>query len=108
AIMVIERAAHARARGARLHARLLGYGTSADAHHLTAPHPDGTGAVLAMRRALARSGVDATAIGYVNAHGTGTPLNDGIEAAAIHGVFGAHTPRVAVSSTKGAVGHTLG
>lgn len=108
AIMVIESAAHAAARGARVHARLLGYGTSADAHHLTAPHPEGTGAALAMRRALARAGVDAAAIAYVNAHGTGTPLNDGIEAAAIHAVFGAHTPRVAVSSTKGAVGHTLG
>ncbi len=108
AIMVIESAAHAAARGARIHARLLGYGTSADAHHLTAPHPEGTGATLAMRRALARAGVDAAAIEYVNAHGTGTPLNDGIEAAAIHAVFGTHTSRVAVSSTKGAVGHTLG
>jgi 3-oxoacyl-[acyl-carrier-protein] synthase II len=108
AIMVIERADHAAARGARVHARLLGYGTSADAHHLTAPHPDGTGATLAMQRALARAGVDAAAIDYVNAHGTGTPLNDGIEAAAIHRVFGEHTRAVAVSSTKGAVGHTLG
>jgi 3-oxoacyl-[acyl-carrier-protein] synthase II len=108
AILVIETAAHAAARGACVHARLLGYGTSADAHHLTAPHPEGTGAALAMQRALARAGVDVSTIDYVNAHGTGTPLNDGIEAAAIHGVFGAHTPRVAVSSTKGAVGHTLG
>jgi 3-oxoacyl-[acyl-carrier-protein] synthase II len=108
AILVIEGAAHAAARGALAHARLLGYGTSADAHHLTAPHPEGIGAALAMRRALARAGIDAAAIGYVNAHGTGTPLNDGIEAAAIHAVFGVHTPRVVVSSTKGAVGHTLG
>jgi len=108
AVVVIERAADAAARGAHVHARLLGYGTSADAHHLTAPHPEGTGAALAMQRALARAGVDAAAIDYVNAHGTGTPLNDGIEAAAIHAVFGDHTARVAVSSTKGTVGHTLG
>ncbi len=81
---------------------------SADAHHLTAPHPEGRGAVLAMRRALAHAGVAAADVGYVNAHGTGTPLNDGIEAAAVAEVFGDATAGLAVSSTKAAVGHTLG
>ncbi len=108
AILVIESAAHAERRAARVHARLLGYGMSADAHHLTAPHPEGTGAALAMRRALARAGVAPDQIDYINAHGTGTPLNDGIEAAAIAQVFGEHARRLAVSSTKAALGHTLG
>ena len=108
AILVIESAAHAARRGARVHARLLGYGMSADAHHLTAPHPEGTGAALAMQRALARAGTAPDAIDYVNAHGTGTPLNDGVEAAAIRKVFGAAADRLAVSSTKAAIGHTLG
>jgi 3-oxoacyl-[acyl-carrier-protein] synthase II len=108
AILVIESSAHAARRAARVHATLLGYGMSADAHHLTAPHPEGTGAALAMRRALARSGVAPAEIDYINAHGTGTPLNDGIEAAAIRLVLGDAARRVAVSSTKAALGHTLG
>lgn len=108
AVLVIESVAHATARGARAHARLLGYGMSADAHHLTAPHPEGAGAALAMERALARAGVATDTIDYINAHGTGTPLNDGVEAAAIRRVFGAGADRLAVSSTKAAIGHTLG
>jgi 3-oxoacyl-[acyl-carrier-protein] synthase II len=108
AILVVERASAAMRRGARVHARLLGYGMSADAHHLTAPHPEGTGAALAMRRALARAGVAPADVDYINAHGTGTPLNDGIEAAAIGAVFGDAARRLAVSSTKAALGHTLG
>ncbi len=108
AIMVVESAASAARRGARAHAAILGYGTSADAHHLTAPHPAGEGAALAMRRALARAGVAAADVDYINAHGTGTPLNDAIEAVAIRSVFGAAADRVAVSSTKAALGHTLG
>ena len=107
-MLVVESAEHAARRGARVHAKLVAYGNSADAHHLTAPHPHGTGAVLAMRRALAHAKLAPEDIGYVNAHGTGTPLNDGVEAAAIHTVFGATASRLAVSSTKGAVGHTLG
>ena len=108
AIVVVESAAAAARRGARVHATILGYGMSADAHHLTAPHPEGRGAALAMERALARAGVAARDVGYVNAHGTGTPLNDAIEAAAIERVFGAAAEGLAVSSTKAAVGHTLG
>ena len=108
AILVVESAEHAARRGARVHAELLSYGNSADAHHLTAPHPEGTGAALAMRRALARAGLAPEDIDYINAHGTGTPLNDTVEAMAITAVFGEAAARLAVSSTKGAVGHTLG
>ncbi len=108
AIFVVESAERAARRGARIHAELLASGNSADAHHLTAPHPDGIGAVLAMRRALASAGVRPDEIGYINAHGTGTPLNDAVEAGAIRTVFGEATAHLAVSSTKGAVGHTLG
>jgi len=108
AILVVESPEHAARRGAHVHAELLSSGNSADAHHLTAPHPDGTGAALAMRRALARAGLAPEDIDYINAHGTGTPLNDAVEAAAIAAVFGEAAARLAVSSTKGAVGHTLG
>jgi len=108
AIVVAESAERAARRGARVHAELLAYGTSADAHHMTAPHPDGIGAILAMRRALARARLTPEEIDYVNAHGTGTPMNDSIETAAIKAVFGAAARRLAVSSTKAAVGHTLG
>jgi 3-oxoacyl-[acyl-carrier-protein] synthase II len=108
AIMIVESAERAARRGAHAHATLLGYGTSADAHHLTAPHPAGLGAGLAMQRALGRAGVAPEDIDYINAHGTGTPLNDGIEALAIRRVFGSAADRLAVSSTKAALGHTLG
>ncbi len=108
AILIVESAAHAARRNARVHARLRGYGMSADAHHLTAPHPEGTGAMLAMRRALARAGIAPDDVDYINAHGTGTPLNDGVEAAAIAAVFATAARPPAVSSTKAALGHTLG
>ncbi len=108
AIMILERRDDAERRGARIHAELLSYGNSADAHHLTAPHPDGAGAILAMRRALRRSGIDPAQVEYINAHGTGTPLNDSVETAAIKTVFGDAARRIPVSSTKAAVGHTLG
>ncbi|MFJ5921039.1 beta-ketoacyl-[acyl-carrier-protein] synthase family protein [Kitasatospora sp. NPDC092948] len=106
AVLVLESAAHAEARGAAGYAELIGWGSSTDAHHPTMPRPDGAGAADAMRAALANAGLDASDIGYVNAHGTGTRLGDVAESAALNAVFGAHRP--AVSSTKGATGHLLG
>ncbi|QKW25531.1 beta-ketoacyl-[acyl-carrier-protein] synthase family protein [Streptomyces seoulensis] len=105
AVLVLERAADARARGRRPYASLLGYGESSDAYHLTSPDPDGNGARLALRRALADAGVDASDVALVNAHATGTPQGDAVEARLIHSAFGPHT---AVTSTKGVTGHMLG
>ncbi|MET0151651.1 MAG: beta-ketoacyl-[acyl-carrier-protein] synthase family protein [Candidatus Binatia bacterium] len=108
AMFVLEEEAHARRRGAAILAEFGGYGMSADAHHMTAPEPDGRGAVLAMRRALREARIAADAVEYVNAHGTGTPQNDPIETRAIKEVFGEHARRLAVSSTKSQIGHCLG
>lgn len=107
-IVVLEAADHAAKRGARAYARLAGCGASADAHHATAPPEDGGGAILAIRRAVEDAGMDPTSIGHLNAHGTSTPLNDAAEAKALRAVFGDHTDAIAVSSTKGVTGHTLG
>lgn len=107
ALFVLEDWRAAERRGARILGELLGYGVSADAHHLTQPRPDGAGAILAMRRALDDAGVGAEAIDYVNAHGTGTPLNDAAETRAIKAVLGARAYAVPVSSTKSQVGHCL-
>ena len=103
-MLVLEREADARARGVPPRARVLGAGSSADAWNVTAPHPEGLGAERAMRRALRDAGLRPEEIDYVNAHGTGTPVGDVAEAAAIGRVFG---DRVPVSSTKGALGHTI-
>lgn len=107
--MVLESEDHARARGARMYCEVAGYGASADAYHITAPDPKGTGASLAMRWALRDAGEEPGAVTYVNAHGTSTPLNDAAESAAIKAALGeedAH--RVAISSTKSMTGHMLG
>jgi 3-oxoacyl-[acyl-carrier-protein] synthase II len=104
-MVVLETEEHARARGARVRGKVVGYGASADAHHVTAPEPRGTGVEQAMRSALADAGMAVSDIDYINAHGTSTRLNDSVEAATIERVFGT---RPAVSSTKGAIGHTLG
>jgi 3-oxoacyl-(acyl-carrier-protein) synthase len=108
AMFVLEEEGHARRRGANVLAELAGYGTGADAYHMTAPEPEGRGAVAAMRRALAEARLAPEEIDYVNAHGTGTIQNDPIETRAIKNVFGAHAWRMAVSSTKSQVGHCLG
>ncbi|MEU8789554.1 beta-ketoacyl-[acyl-carrier-protein] synthase family protein [Streptomyces sp. NPDC048643] len=105
AVLVLERAEHAKARGARIRAMVSGYGASADAHHATAPDPQGAGAELAVRSALSDAGVDGTDVTHVNAHGTSTPLNDVSEARMIRRVVGQHP---AVTSIKGVVGHALG
>jgi len=103
--VVLEDETHARARGARGYAELASYGLTTDAWHLTAPHPDGEGSVRAMAEALDRAGVPASAVGYVNAHGTGTPQNDRVEAAALQKLF--DPDAVLVSSNKSLVGHTM-
>lgn len=106
AVVVIESEDHARRRGARVLCELAGYGRTADAYHITAPHPEGRGAVRALRMALADAGAAPAEVGYVNAHGTSTSLNDASEAAALHAVFGAAV--APVSSTKSMVGHLIG
>ncbi len=105
AFFVIEDAEHCRARGGRVHARFGGYGMTTDAHHVTAPHPDGEGMIQAMRLALEDAGLPPSEVGYVNAHGTGTPQNDRAEALALRRVFG--DGAVLISSTKSLVGHTM-
>ncbi|MBP7063342.1 beta-ketoacyl-ACP synthase II [Ferrovibrio sp.] len=107
-ILVLEAEDHARARGADILARFSGYGTSADAHHITAPPEDGRGAILAMRKALAEAKLSPDAIGYINAHSTSTPVGDAAEIAAVRGVFGNGIAQLAMSSTKSAIGHLLG
>jgi 3-oxoacyl-[acyl-carrier-protein] synthase II len=106
--MVLEEYEHAKARGARIYCELTGYGFSADAHHMTAPPEDGDGAFRAMRNALKDASLDATAIDYINAHGTSTPLGDIAETVAVKRMLGAHAAKVAVNSTKSMTGHLLG
>ncbi len=107
-ILVLESEEHARARGAAVLAELAGYGATADAYHQTAPREDGAGAVSAMRRALVKAELAPEDIDYVNAHGTGTPLNDAAESGALHAVFGEHAKHIPVSSTKSMHGHCMG
>ena len=108
AVLVLEERNRALARGARIYAELLGYGLTNDAHHMTAPRPDGRQAVRAMHLALAEAGVAPAAISYLNAHGSSTPLNDPTESQAIRMVFGAAADQLRVSGTKGYFGHALG
>ena len=107
-MFVLEDLEFARARGARVLAEVAGYGASADMHHFTAPHPEGAGAIRAMRRALEKAGVLADEVDYVNAHGMSTKLGDIAETKAIHEVFGDHAGKLAVSSTKSVHAHLLG
>jgi 3-oxoacyl-[acyl-carrier-protein] synthase II len=107
-IVVLEEYEHAKKRGAKIYAEMIGYGATDDAHHITAPNPDGEGAAEAMRVALADGGVSAEDLSYINAHGTSTELNDAAESKAIRAVMGDHAGKVMISSTKSSLGHLLG
>ncbi|MBX3461580.1 MAG: beta-ketoacyl-[acyl-carrier-protein] synthase family protein [Planctomycetes bacterium] len=107
-VLLLETAAHARARGARVLCELAGAGRSCDAHHVSAPDPEGRGAAAAIRTALAEAGLEPAAVTFVNAHGTGTPHNDDSEAKALHAVFGARAAAIPVTSSKSLIGHLLG
>lgn len=107
-VLVVEELEHARRRNAQIYCEVLGSGQSADAHHITAPHPDGIGAAQAIRLALADARLNPDDVQYVNTHATGTPLGDAAETKAIHAAFGGHAKRLVVSSTKSMIGHLCG
>lgn len=107
-ILILEELGHARGRGAKIYAEVVGYGMSGDAYHITSPPPGGDGAVRAMRMTLKDAGITPSQVDYINAHGTSTPPNDRTETAAIRTVFGEHAYKLAISSTKSMIGHLLG
>lgn len=107
-VVILEDFEHAKKRGAKIYAEIIGYGLSGDAHHVTAPAEDGSGGFRAMRNALRRAGIEPEELGYVNAHGTSTPMGDTIELNSVKRLFGGNTAAINMSSTKSAIGHLLG
>ncbi|MBB4641270.1 beta-ketoacyl-ACP synthase II [Rhizorhapis suberifaciens] len=107
-VVVLEEYEHAKARGAKIYAEVIGYGLSGDAYHVTAPHPEGSGAFRAMEMAMRKSGLALSDIDYINAHGTSTPLGDELELGAVRRLFGNALGELSMSSTKSAIGHLLG
>ena len=107
-VLMLEEYEHAKSRGAKIYAEVIGYGANCDAHHITAPAPGGAGGAACMAQALADAGIAPEEVDYINAHGTSTPMNDACETAAIHSTFGGHAQKLLVSSTKSMTGHLLG
>ena len=107
-VLMLEEYEHAKSRGAKIYAEVIGYGANCDAHHITAPAPGGAGGAACMTQALADAGIAPEEVDYINAHGTSTPMNDACETAAIHSTFGGHAQKLLVSSTKSMTGHLLG
>lgn len=106
--IIIETEEHARARGAHIHASIIGWANSTDGYHVTSPHPEGIGAIFCMQRCMEKAGIRPEEVDYINAHGTSTPKGDIIETMAIKKLFGSHAARLAVTSTKGSTGHMMG